>query len=405
MLSIIVIIVLVNFLVDVWLGYLNDRNWAPEVPDIVNDIYSEEKYQKARAYARTNYRFGVVSSIFSVIILLLALLTEFFGWLDASIREYTSSPVLIAIGFFGVIGLASDILSMPFSIYKTFVIEERFGFNKTTVRTFIMDKLKGYVLAIILGGGVIGLLVQIFEWTGNNFWWLAWLFMTVLMLVITLFYASWIIPLFNKLTPLPVGGLREAISEYSNRNNFPLNEIFVMDGSKRSSKANAFFSGLGKRKKIVLFDTLVKEYSTEELVAILAHETGHFKLKHTLHGFVAGVIQTGVMLYIFSLIQNSEALHMALGAAQPGLHLSLFTFGILYTPVSVITGILMHMLSRKNEFEADDFARKTYSAPSLVSALKKLSADNLSNLTPHPFFVFVHYTHPPLLERLKALNG
>jgi STE24 endopeptidase len=403
-LAIIIIILLFDFLFESILDYLNIRNWSPEIPAVVKDKYDVEKYSKARQYALVNYKFGMISGGFSLLVLLIALLSGFFGWLDTIMRNYTSSPVFIAIIFFGAIGLISDLLTTPFKLYRTFVIEEKFGFNKMTIKTFVTDKLKGYVLSIVLGGLVIGLLVKIFELTGDNFWWLAWFFMTILMLLITVFYASWIVPIFNKLTPLPAGDLREAINVYSRQNNFPLNDIYVMDGSKRSSKANAFFSGLGRKKKIVLFDTLIKEHSTEELVAVLAHETGHFKLKHTLTGFIAGIAQTGTMLFVFSLLQNNPSLYTALGATQPGLHLSLLAFGLLYTPVSILTGILMHSLSRKNEFEADDFAKKTSSGSALVSALKKLSADNLSNLTPHPAYVFVHYSHPPLVERLRALE-
>jgi STE24 endopeptidase len=403
MLAIIIIILIADFIFESVLDLLNIRNWSPEIPALVQDKYDPEKYSRAREYARVNYRFGLLSGSFSLVILLIALLTGFFGWLDDYIRSFSSSPALIAILFFGVLCLISDLISTPFKLYRIFIIEEKFGFNKMTLKTFIADKCKSYLLSLLLGGAIIGILAKIFEVTGNNFWWIAWVFITVLMLLITVFYASWILPLFNKLTPLPEGELRNAINEYSRKNNFPLNDIFVMDGSKRSSKANAFFSGMGKKKKIVLFDTLIREHSANELVAVLAHETGHYKLKHTTVGFVAGIAQTGIMLFIFSLLQNNPSLYSALGASQPGLHLSLLAFGLLYTPVSVFTGIIMHALSRKNEFEADDFARKTSDKAALMTALKKLSADNLSNLTPHPVYVFVHYSHPPLLERLKAL--
>ncbi len=404
MLIIIFIILIAGFIFETILDYLNIKNWAPDVPGIMKDVFPDEKYKKARNYSMANYRFSSLSSLFSLGIMIVALAGGLFGKLDEYVRSISSSPTIIALLFFGIIGIVSDLLSLPFSLYKTFFIEEKFGFNKTTVKTFITDKLKGYFLAIILGGLVLSVLVKVFEVTGNNFWWMTWIFLTVIMFLATIFYASWILPIFNKLTPLPDGELRQAIEAYSQKNGFPLKDIFVMDGSKRSSKANAFFSGLGKKKKIVLFDTLINKHTTEELVAVLAHETGHFKLKHTFTSFIAGIIQTGIMLFVFSLIQGNPALIEALRANEPGLHLELLAFGFLYTPVSAISGILMHIISRKNEFEADAFAKKTYDGISLVNALKKLSADSLSNLTPHPAYVFVHYSHPPLLERIRALS-
>ena len=404
MINLILIILIAGFIFEVILEYLNIKNWPLKMPAIANSIYSEEKYLKAREYAFVNYRFSQLTSIISFVLLMIILINGGFGWLDRIIRDYTSSPSLIAILFFGILAIVSDLFSLPFAIYKTFVIEEKFGFNKTTVRTFMIDKVKGYLLMIVFGSIVITALVQVFEITGKNFWWIAWSFLTLLMMLITVFYTTWILPLFNKLTPLTEGPLRSAIHDYSIKNNFPLKDIFVIDGSKRSSKANAFFSGLGKRKKIVLYDTLISEHSTEELVAVLAHETGHYKLKHTRTSFIAGILQTGFMLFVFSLLQGNAALIEALGASQSGLHLELFGFALLYSPVSIVTGILMHLLSRKNEYEADSFAKNTYDARSLVSALIKLSADNLSNLTPHPAYVFVHYSHPPLLKRLEALG-
>ena len=405
MLNLILTILIFSFLLEAILDYLNIKNWSEKVPASVRDIYSDEKYSKAREYAVANYRFSQISSSISFIVMLFLLLFGGFGLLDDYIREFTSSPILAAILFFGILAIASDLLSFPFSLYKTFVIEEKFGFNKTTIKTFIIDKLKGYFLMIIIGGGVLAALVKTFQLTGNNFWWLAWIFLSALMLVMMVFYTSWILPLFNKLTPLVDGELRNAINDYSAKNNFPLKDIFVMDGSKRSSKANAFFSGLGKKKKIVLYDTLIKEHSNDELVAVLAHETGHFKLKHTRTGFIAGILQTGIMLFIFSLLQGNPLLIEGLGAKQAGLHLELFTFALIYSPISLITGILMHLLSRKNEFEADAFAKKTFNGNALSTALKKLSADSLSNLTPHKAYVFVHYSHPPLLKRLEALEN
>jgi len=404
MLNLIFIILITSFIAEFILDYLNIRNWST-VPEMLRDVYSEEKYDKARAYARTYYRFSQWSALFSLLLLSVCLLTGLFGTLDQWIRQWTDSPVLIAMGFFFILGFASDILSLPFSLYKTFVIEEKFGFNKTTPKTFLLDKLKGYLVAIILGGAIIAILVKVYEMTGMNFWWIAWLFLSVLMLLLTMFYTSILLPLFNKLTPLPEGELRSAIEEYSRKTDFPLQNIFIMDGSKRSSKANAFFSGLGRKKKIVLFDTLIEQHTTEELVAVLAHEAGHYKMKHTRTSLLAGLLQTGIMFFVFSLLQGNPALYQALNAQSPGLHLELLTFGLLYSPVSAVTGILMHIVSRKHEYEADAFAKKTYDGTALAHALKKLSAENLSNLTPHPAYVFVHYSHPTLLSRLKALQS
>ena len=404
MLTIIFVILIGGFIFEAILDYLNIKNWSPEVPVVMKDVFSDEKYKIARNYSMVNYRLSTLSSFFSLCIMFIALAAGLFGKLDEYARSVTNSPTAIALLFFGIIGIVSDLLSLPFSLYKTFVIEEKYGFNKTTILTFLTDKLKGYLVAIIVGGIVLSILVKVFEVTGNNFWWIAWIFLTTIMLLATIFYASWILPIFNKLIPLPEGELRQAIEDYSKNNNFPLKNIFVMDGSKRSSKANAFFSGLGKRKKIVLYDTLINNHTKEELVAVLAHETGHFKLKHTRTGFMAGIVQTGIMLFVFSLIQGNPALIEALHANVSGLHLELLAFGFLYTPVSAITGIFMHFISRKNEFEADAFAKKTYNGIFLVNALKKLSADGLSNLTPHPAYVFVHYSHPPLLERIKNLE-
>ena len=404
MLTLILIILISVFLFETTLDYINIKNWAVKVPSIVSDVFPEVKYIKARNYAFVKYRFSLISSIISFIIMIFILSIHGFGGLDEFIRGFTNNQAYVAALFFGIIFIATEILSLPFSIYSTFVIEEKFGFNKTTVKTFIADKLKGYLLGVIIGGLVLFALVKTFELTGANFWWIAWIFLTVLMLLIMVFYTSLILPIFNKLTPLPESELRNTINQYSLKNNFPLKDIFVMDGSKRSSKANAFFSGLGKKKKIILYDTLIKEHSTEELVAVLAHETGHFKLKHTRTGLIAGIIQTGIMLFIFSLFQGNSALIEALGARQTGLHLELFAFALLYSPVSMILGIFTHLMSRKNEFEADAFAKKTYNGNALSTALKKLSADSLSNLTPHPAYVFVHYSHPTLLKRLEALG-
>lgn len=301
--------------------------------------------------------------------------------------------------------LVSGLLQLPFQLYKIFVIEEKFGFNKMSIRTFVTDKIKGLIIGGVIGGLLLSLLVMIYENTGSYFWILSWVTVSIVMLFATMFYASWILPMFNKLSPLPEGSLRTAIEEYSRKTGFQVQNIFVMDGSKRSAKANAFFSGLGKKKKIVLFDTLIQNHTTEELVAVLAHETGHYRLKHTRTGLLLGLLQTGLMFYMLSFFLGNVNLAHALGAEIPSFHLNILAFGILYTPVSHVLSIFMNMNSRKHEFEADGFAKKTSDANAMISALKKLSVDNLSNLTPHPAYVFVHYSHPPLLERIKALQS
>jgi STE24 endopeptidase len=401
---IIVSIIIIDFIIDKYLDYLNLENLRPELPKEAEGIYEAEKYRKSMEYYRVNHRFGLLTSSFSFVLLLLMLFLHGFGWLDGYVRNITTQPAWMALLFFGIIGIASDILSTPFSIYSTFVIEEKFGFNKTTPRTFVLDKLKGYLLGIIIGGGLLGLIIFIYRETGNNFWWMAWLAVAAFMMFATMFYASIILPLFNKLTPMPEGELRTAIENYCKKVNFKLNNLFVMDGSKRSSKANAFFSGLGPKKKIVLFDTLIEKHTTDELVAVLAHEIGHYKKKHTRTGLILGLAQSGLMLFILSLFLGNDELAKAMGASESSFHINALAFGILYSPLSEILGILGNILSRKHEYEADEYAKTTFSGNALAEALKKLSVDNLSNLTPHPAYVFVHYSHPTLLQRLKALT-
>ena len=300
--------------------------------------------------------------------------------------------------------IASDILSLPFQWYSTFVIEEKYGFNKTTVKTFILDKLKGYLLGAVIGGGLLSLLIYLVQSIGADFWiWFS-LMAAAFVLFINMFYTSLILPLFNKLTPLADGELKNAIEEFARKIDFPLDNIFVLDGSKRSKKANAFFSGIGKKKKIVLYDTLIENHTTEELVAVLAHEVGHFKKKHIIWGFVLSVIQIVFTLFVLSLMIFNEHVSMAMGGTEQAIHLNLIAFTILFSPISGITGLFMSMLSRKNEFEADAYAKENYNGGALARALKKLSVDSLSNLYPHPVYVFFHYSHPPLLKRLQKID-
>ena len=403
-LILLLIILSFDFIFNKVLEYLNIKSMKSELPDEVKGIYDEEKYKKSIAYAKANNRFGLLTSTFSFVLSFALLATGFFGWFDQEVHNFIGTEELVSLAFFGLLFLASDILNIPFQIYDTFVIEEKFGFNKTTPKTLILDKLKGYLLAGIIGGLILFVLLKLINLFGPNFWIYFWIVISFFILFMNMFYASLILPLFNKLTPLEDGELKEEIERYSKKVNFPLDNIFVIDGSKRSAKSNAFFSGIGKKKKIVLYDTLIENHTKEELVAVLAHEVGHFKKKHIIAGYVLSVLQTGFTLFIMSLIIFSPAMSEALGGSQLAIHLNLLAFGILYSPISHFVGVFMNMLSRKNEFEADAFAKETYNGTFLQQALKKLSVDNLSNLFPHPFYVFINYSHPPLLERLSAME-
>lgn len=397
-------VIVIHFLFGRWLEFLNSRARMQPVPEEGKGIYDEEKYLKSQRYHAEHDRFGRIESFFSFSVMMVFLFLDGFAWLDGCVREITDNPLLVSLLFFFILAVANDIIGIPFDIYSTFVIEEKYGFNKTTISTFIIDKLKGYLLMIVIGGPLLIALVYFFEYSGEYFWMLSWGILSLFMLVMAMFYTSVFLPLFNKITPLPEGELRSAIEAYGQKNGFQLKNIFVMDGSRRSTKANAFFSGFGSKKTIVLYDTLIEKHTTEELVAVLAHEVGHYKLKHTVSGLVASLVQSAVLLYLLSFFIGNKEMAMALGVSQPSFHIGVIAFSILYTPVSVITGILMNVISRKNEFAADAFARKTSDGEALKTALKKLSVDNLSNLTPHPAYVFMYYSHPPLLERLKALD-
>lgn len=401
---IILVIIVLDFALDRVMDYLNASRWSNVLPDELKGIYEEEKYRKSQDYARINMRFGIITSSLSFLLILAMLVFGGFGWLEGWVRQFTEHPVLMAMLFFVILGLASDLISTPFDVYDTFVIEEKFGFNRTTVKTYILDKLKGWLLAVVIGGALLAIFVWFYYAAGALFWLYAWLFVTGFSIFMMMFYSTLIVPLFNKQTPLEDGELREAIEAFSRKAGFKLDNIFVIDGSKRSSKANAYFSGLGPKKRIVLFDTLIKDHTTGELVAVLAHEIGHYKKKHTLKGMLVSVITTGVMLYLLGLFINRPELSMALGGQQASFHLGILAFGLLYAPVSLILGILGNRLSRKHEFEADAFAATNYASQPLQEALKKLSVNNLSNLRPHPAYVYVHYSHPPLLQRLEHLK-
>jgi STE24 endopeptidase len=403
-LYIIISITTISYIFEQILEYINLRAQREDIPDEIAAFYDRAKYIKSLQYHRELTNFSFLTSAFSFLLSLGMLLFGGFGWIDGILRNVVENEILLALAFFGVISVASDILTLPFQWHRIFVIEEEYGFNKTTLKIFIADKLKGYILGALIGGALLAALIYLVQTIGPNFWiWFA-LIACSFMLLMNMFYASVILPLFNKLAPLPEGELKTAIEAFARKVDFPLDNIFVIDGSKRSSKANAFFSGIGKKKKIVLYDTLISNHTTEELVAVLAHEVGHFKKKHIVWSYIVSVVQIVFMLYVLSLMIFNENLSLALGGQQQAIHLNLIAFAILFSPVSGITGLLMSILSRKNEFEADAYARQTYSGTALANALKKLSVDSLSDLYPHPLYVFFHYSHPPLLERLHAIN-
>jgi len=402
---IILAILVVQYLVHQYLEYLNAKRFKSTLPPELSDVFDEDEYQKSQRYKRTNYKFGVISDGFSLVLTICFLSFGGFEWVDQLTRSITDKPIPMALVFFGIILLGSSILGLPFSYYRTFVIEEQYGFNKTTNSTFLSDKIKGGILTIILGGGILTLFMLFYQSTGPIFWIYAWAMVAIIILFINLFYSRLIVPLFNKQTPLQDGSLKSSIENYAQKVGFELQNIFVIDGSKRSTKANAYFSGFGKEKRITLFDTLINDLSEDEIVAVLAHEVGHYKKKHIIVNLIVSLLTTGLTLFILSLFINNPKISLAIGVSTPSFHAALVGFALLYSPISEITGLVMNYLSRKFEFQADDFAKTTFAATPLVSSLKKLSKKSLSNLTPHPAYVFVHYSHPPLVERIQNLKA
>ncbi|WP_299114846.1 M48 family metallopeptidase [uncultured Winogradskyella sp.] len=401
---IIIGIIVINFIKDKILDALNAKHFNDTIPSELADVFDEDAYKKSQAYKAVNYRFGIWSSLFSLVLTLSFLLLDGFEYVDTIARGYSENPIIISLIFFGIIMLASDIISTPFSYYKTFVIEERFGFNKSTKKLFIIDKIKGLFMMAILGGGLLALIVWFYQATGKYFWLYAWALITGFTVFMNMFYARLIVPLFNKQTPLEDGELRNKISDYANSVGFSLKKIFVIDGSKRSTKANAYFSGFGSEKRVTLFDTLINDLEEEEIVSVLAHEVGHYKRKHIIFNLFASILLTGLTLFILSIFISNPLLSNAIGVKIPSFHAGLIAFGLLYSPISEVTGLIMNYFSRKFEYQADDYAKNTYKAEPLISSLKKLSKNSLSNLTPHKAYVFIHYSHPTLLQRIQNMR-
>ena len=402
--NILITILLIKFVIDSVLNHLNAKHFNDTLPNDISDVYEINEYQQSQSYKKTNHNFSKITSLFSLITTLLFFFFDGFSIVDEIARRFSNNIIIITLIFFGIIIIGSDIISIPFSLYKTFVIEEKFGFNKSTKKLFFLDKIKGLLMTIILGGSILSIITWFYEFTGNYFWIYTWLLITTFSVFLNMFYSKLIVPLFNEQTILEEGDLKNEIVKYVNSVGFKANNIYVLNGSKRSTKANAYFSGFGNQKRITLYDTLINDLENNEIVAVLAHEVGHYKRKHILYNLTSSIILTGFALFVLSLFIKTPVLSLALGVSHPSFHIGLIAFGILYSPVSQILGVFMNYMSRKFEYQADNYAKNTFSASPLISSLKKLSKNSLSNLTPHYLYVFFHFSHPTLIDRIKNLN-
>jgi len=393
--------VVINIVADV----LNLKMLQAQVPETFQGVYNADQYRKSQDYLRVNTRFGWITAVVNLVAVLLFWFLGGFPAIDNWVRSFGNGPVLTGLIYMGTLSSIYGLLSQPFSIYATFVIEERFGFNKTTWLTYLLDLLKGLVLAILIGTPLLAGILAFFEYAGSHAWIYCWAVVILYMLVIQYVAPTWIMPLFNKFKPIEEGELKSAIMSYAESIQFPLKNVYVMDGSKRSGKSNAFFTGFGKNKRIVLFDTLIQQHTVQELVAVLAHEMGHYKKKHILQGMLLGILQTGIMFFLLSLIISYQGLFEAFYMKHVSVYAGLIFFGMLFAPIDFFVGILMQVRSRANEYQADRFSAETTKDPqAMIHALKKLSVHNLSNLLPHPFYVFLNYSHPPVLQRIETIE-
>ena len=397
--------ILFSYFLELVTDYLNLKSLKPELPSEFSGVYDADKYKKSQEYTRVNTKFGFITSTFDLIVMLIFWFSGGFNFIDQLVRSWNLNSILSGISFIGIIIVLKGIIDFPFSVYSTFVIEEKFGFNKTTVKTFITDLIKGIFLGLILGIPLLGGILWFFDAAGTLAWIYCWAATTVFTLIIQFIAPTWIMPLFNKFTPLEEGELKTSIMNYAKSVDFSIKNVFVIDGSKRSSKSNAYFTGFGKNKRIALYDTLIAQQTVEELTAVIAHEIGHYKMKHIQKSMIISFVQTGVTFFVLSLFISNRNLFDVFYMTEISDYAGLIFFGMLYSPVEMILGIFMQMFSRKNEFEADHYAVETYSNKnSLIEALKKLSVHNLSNLTPHPLNVFLNYSHPPVMERINAIR-
>ena len=399
----VIVFVMAEYIWSAVLTFLNIKASRRPIPDLLTDLYDETQYRKQQAYAMTNRKFSLISGLVSTLVTLAIFAFGGFARFDAAARSVSASPVVQALVFWGIFYLISWVISIPFDLYRTFVIEQRFGFNRTTPKLFVTDTVKSLLMNLLILGAVLALCVWIYTLTPRWFWLIAWGAVTLFSLFMQYFYSQLIVPLFNKQTPLPEGELRDAIEAFADRVGFRLDNIFVIDSSKRSSKSNAYFTGFGRKKRVVLYDTLQEQLTTEEIVGVLAHEIGHYKHHHIILSSLEGFATNLLMFWLFSLFIGSSALAAAAGCAEPSFHVNLAVFSLIYTPLSLLLDLVTNVISRRHERQADAFARAHGYGPAEASALMKMSAKSLANLTPHPVVVFTEYSHPTLYERVKSL--
>ena len=402
--SIIVVILIADYLLERLLDWLNLMNLTETLPEELQDVYDAEKYAHSQKYKRINTKFEFFDSSFDLLFILAILFAGGFALLNTFVSSISNSPILQGALFFCIFVLVKMLLKIPFDVYDTFVIEEKFGFNKTTPKLYITDQIKGLILSLVINGGIIALIIWFYQLTPVYFWLWGWLLGILIILFINYFYSTLIVPIFNKQKLLEDGELKEQITLYTEKAGFKLDKIYTIDGSKRSTKANAYFTGFGRKKRIVLYDTLINDLTIKEIVAVLMHEIGHYKKKHVLSGMIYSFIQIGLNLFVLSLFVSKPALSQALGVQDATFHIGLIAFNLLMGPIALVVSLFMNVFSRKYEYQADNFVLQYELGDALIDALKKLSVNNLSNLTPHPIYVFFHYSHPTLLQRIRKIK-
>lgn len=400
----IIAFLILDFIVDNYFEIINFKHRLKPLPEKIQALFSVETNEKQLNYQKDNFRFGMIVGSISSIFVILIVAFKILPLIDNHLRLIIENEYLLTLAFFGLIFLLSFVFSIPLEWYQTFVIEEKYGFNKTTLQLFVADKLKSLLLSVLLGGLLIFVLVWFYNQTQNLFWLYAWIFISAFSIFMMLFYSNLIVPLFNKQKPIEEGELKDAIMEFCKRAGFKLNDVYVIDSSKRSTKTNAYFTGFGPKKRIVLYDNMMEKFTNEEIVAVLAHEIGHYKHRHTLYGLITSLISSGISLFLLGLLMNHPVLSKILGNDISSFHMSLIAFALLYSPIELIITPLSSILSRRHEYQADAFAARYGYGPALKNALVKLSADNLSNLNPHPFYVWFYYSHPPVVARIQNLE-